>query len=42
MHLFFLCPIAKAVWSFVALWLGTDCIPNSLNQFYMWIARFLP
>jgi hypothetical protein len=41
-HLFFDCPTAKYIWSLIAYSLGADCRPNSLNQFWVWIQRFLP
>lgn len=34
--------MAKAVWGFVALFIGADSIPSSVNQYYNWINSFLP
>jgi hypothetical protein len=40
-HLFFLCPIAKEVWGFIAIHIGADCIPSSALQYYEWVDKFL-
>jgi hypothetical protein len=39
---FFLCPITKAVWGCVGTCIGADCIPNSVDQYYIWMKTFLP
>jgi hypothetical protein len=32
-HLFFSCPMAKYIWSLVAMVIGADCRPSSFEQF---------
>jgi len=34
--------MAKYVWSLVALVLGAYCSPTSLEQFWVWIRKYLP
>jgi hypothetical protein len=41
-HLFFDCSLARYVWSLVALVIGADCRPSTLDQFWEWCDRFLP
>jgi hypothetical protein len=41
-HLFFDCSLAKYVWSLVAMVIGADCRPSSLDQFWMWCGRYMP
>lgn len=40
--LFFDCTVAKCVWGCIAYTLGTDFIPQSLWQYFVWVRRFLP
>jgi len=40
-HLLFECTMAKYVWSLVAVALGACCRPTSLEQFWVWIKRYL-
>jgi hypothetical protein len=35
-------PVAKAVWGYVGVCNGADCIPNSVEQYYLWIEKILP
>ena len=39
---FFECPMAKYVWSLLGYSLGSDCRPNSMDQFWLWIHKILP
>ncbi|CAN6179680.1 unnamed protein product [Urochloa humidicola] len=41
-HLFFDCSLARYVWSLVAMTVGADCRPNSIDQFWIWAHRYLP
>ncbi|XBI06126.1 hypothetical protein VPH35_134178 [Triticum aestivum] len=41
-HLMFLCPISRMVWRTVGSVLGTDCCPNTIWQYYVWMYSFLP
>lgn len=41
-HLFFTCPVARIVWRFVGVTLGTECCPNSYWQYFSWCNAFLP
>jgi hypothetical protein len=34
--------VAKAVWGYVGVCNGADCIPNSVEQYYLWIEKILP
>ena len=40
-HLFFMCRVAKYVWSLVAFALGADNRPTSFEQYWLWIQRHL-
>jgi hypothetical protein len=39
-HLLFQCPVAS--WGIIALWLGTDLIPNSCDQYWEWAKKHSP
>ena len=41
-HLLFLCPVSRVVWRTVGSVLGTDCCPNTIWQYYVWMYSFLP
>ena len=41
-HLFFDCPLAKFVWSIVALVMGAPCRPCSSDQFWSWVQIYMP
>jgi hypothetical protein len=41
-HLFFDCTLARYVWSLVAMVVGADCRPSSLDQFWRWCGRYMP
>lgn len=41
-HLFFQCSIAKAIWAIVAMCLGADNIPKSMDQCWSWCEKWLP
>ena len=41
-HLLCECTMAKYVWSLVALVLAACCRPTSLEQFWVWIRKYLP
>lgn len=41
-HLFFTCSVAKVIWAVVAICIGADNIPVSLNQCWAWCGRWLP
>jgi hypothetical protein len=41
-HLFFQCPIAKVIWSVIAVCLGANNIPNNLDQCWKWCETWLP
>ena len=41
-HLFFTCPIAKVIWGMIAITLGTNNIPENLDQYKIWIEHWLP
>ena len=38
----FLCPVSRVVWRTVGSVLGTDCCPNTIWQYYVWMYSFLP
>lgn len=40
-HLLFLCPVSRIIWRVAGSMLGTECCPNSIWQYYVWMA-FLP
>lgn len=40
-HLFFTCPIAKIIWSIVAICIGANDIPNNLQQSWQWCEKWL-
>lgn len=40
-HLFFDCTVAKVVWGCIGHFLGTDTIPRSAWQYFIWIACLL-
>lgn len=41
-HLFFQCPVAKAIWLVVAQCFGASNIPMNLQQCWLWCKRWLP
>ena len=41
-HLFFTCPVARAVWRSIGVVLGTNLSPNDYWQCYVWCHKFLP
>jgi hypothetical protein len=41
-HLFFLCPVAKAIWGLVGIRLGATNIPGNLSQYKIWVQHWLP
>jgi len=41
-HLFFLCPVAKVLWSLVGICIGASNIPENILQFKLWISHWLP
>lgn len=41
-HLFFQCPVAKAIWLVVARCLGAINVPKNLQQCWKWCERWLP
>jgi hypothetical protein len=41
-HLFFECPVARAVWGIIALCFRANTIPRSLDQFWVWIKSHFP
>lgn len=41
-HLFFQCPIAKVIWSVVAVCLGANNISSNLDQCWKWCESWLP
>jgi hypothetical protein len=42
LHLFFLCPAAKYVWSCVAKTIGAPDRPRNFSQFFWWFPRYVP
>ena len=40
-HLFFECPLAKFVWSIVAMVVGAPCRPCSFDQFWTWVQIYM-
>lgn len=41
-HLFFECPMAKFVWSLVAMVVGAQYGPTTMEQFWLWVNRAMP
>jgi len=41
-HLFFLCPIVKVNWGFIAMCLGARELPGSISGYHGWIKNHLP
>ena len=41
-HLFFEWSTVKYVWSLLGYSFGSDCRPNNMNQYWIWIHRILP
>lgn len=41
-HLLFQCCVAKAVWAIVAISLGANNVPRSLDQCWIWCEKWLP
>lgn len=41
-HLFFQCPTARVILGIVAWCLGTNTIPNTVNQYWGWVENCLP
>lgn len=41
-HLFFICPVARVIWSIVAKCFGAHNIPNNVNQCWQWCETWLP
>lgn len=40
-HLLFLCLVSTVVWRTIGSMLGTDCCPNSIWRYYVWMYAFL-
>ncbi|TVU04426.1 hypothetical protein EJB05_49999, partial [Eragrostis curvula] len=41
-HMFFKCEVIKYVWSLIALVIGANCRPESVEQYMVWVDHFLP
>lgn len=41
-HLFFGCNVSKYVWSIIAVTVGANCRPESIDQYMSWIKQYLP
>lgn len=41
-HIFFLCPVAKVIWIVVGSCFGANNVPLNIEQYKVWIKRWLP
>ena len=41
-HIFFECLTTKYIWNLLAYSLGADCRPSNMEQYWVWVNKFLP